>query len=440
MNTRVLKFGGTSMGSPESLNLVADIIESGPDRQTAVVSATSGTTNQLQELAQSTLNGDGEIIMAELIDRHLDLLQELDLDLDLSELFDGIEYVRTRINEALELSPEILDLLTGFGERISSRILASLLNERGIRAEMLDAYDFIYTDNNFGAGNVDFERSNPAIRQRVGEMLDEGVVPIVTGFIGRAENGAYVTLGRGGSDYSAAIITAALDAEELQIWTDVDGIYNANPALIPEARPLESVSFGEAAELGYFGAKVLHPKTVIPAREKGIPLRVLNTFNPEAPGTLVHDNEKDRNSIKSVAYKENVTILNICSARMLNSHGFLARLFEIFARYEIVVDVVSTSEVCVSLTLCNGIPPGLLEELEEFSNVSVQTDMAILCLVGDGISSNTEVLGRLFSNLSGHEISMVSQGASMRNITFIVNGDEVCLIVRKVFNSFFNSI
>jgi len=289
----------------------------------------------------------------------------------------------------------------------------------------------IFADDNFSCGNVDFERTNLAIKEN---LSDTDLVYVVTGFIAQSASGHYITLGRGGSDYTAAIIAAALGSQNLLIWTDVDGIFNADPRLIPDASVLDSVSFMEASELAYFGAKVIHPKTIRPAVERNIPVRILNTFNPEAEGTLIAD--LDDPSIKSVTHKRGISIINIHSTGMLNAHGFLARIFEVFARNNVVVDVVSTSEVSVSLTV-EDFPENVVSQLSSFAEVSVYRDMAIVCLVGDGIAFSPGVLGRLFSSVNGFNVSMVSQGASRRNITFLISEERALDAVQNIFNEFF---
>ncbi|MFC1616252.1 aspartate kinase [Patescibacteria group bacterium] len=439
INTITAKFGGSSMQDAESIRRVADIIQDIPAQQAVVVSATAGTTDHLINLANISDNEqEWRRSFDSLIERHQQIIQELGVDLEFQEIWNEVESIRSSILEALDPNLELLDQMQVIGERISSQILAAYLNNTGVRAQSVDAYDLIQTDNSYGNANVHFEQTTWNIRERIGELLQQGIIPVITGFNGCSEEGRPITLGRGGSDYSAAIVGAALDSEEVQIWTDVSGIFNADPRYISEARPLEQVSFEEAGELAYFGAKVLHPKTIEPARHRDIPVRILNTFSPEENGTVIQNYES--NSIKSVTFKEGARLVNIHSAGMLNAHGFLSRIFEVFARYEVVVDVVSTSVVSVSLTVDHPLPSELVEELNSFSSVEEVNSKAIVCLVGDGIARDTSVLGRLFSSIMGHEVFMVSQGASQRNITFLVEESEVIKIIQKVFNTFFNSI
>lgn len=436
MQIIVQKFGGTSMGTDMAMRAVAEIIRNVAGGKVAVVSATSGTTDVLIRLGKEAVSGgDFEATLGELRKKHEDIVANLGINLDLNGFFEETLKILHGVNMLGELSLNILDRLQSFGERISATILAEYLRANGIEALMIDAFDFVRTDNNFGAGNVDFVATDELAAGVLMPLIEKGVVPVVTGFIGQAENGQYITLGRGGSDYSGAIVAGALGAAELQIWTDVDGILNTDPRLVSEAKVLPQVSFNEAGELAYFGAKVLHPKTIKPAIEKNIPVRILNTFNVEATGTLITNEETQ--SLKSVTYKKNISVINICSLGMLNAHGFLARIFEAFARHKVVVDVVSTSEVSVSVTVDCSVPENLIEELSSFATVKVHENMAIVCLVGEGIKTQSGILGQLFSAVREHNVSMVSQGASKRNITFLVNGDEAAEVVVKVFNQFF---
>lgn len=439
------------MGSAAAMTAVAEIVEAMGPRRAVIVSAMSGITDKLIALGEAAFRVEiegsersaenkgasplYEELLNEIIEKHETAIRELGLSLSLSDFYEEIRKIAQGVSLIRELSLSTRDRLMSFGERSSARILAALLEKRGVRAVAVDGYDYVFTDNNFSEGNVNFEKTNEAILRGLMPMIEDGVVPVVTGFVGQAENGHYITLGRGGSDYSGAIVGAALGASEVQIWTDVDGIMNADPRIVPEAKVLEKVSFNEAGELAYFGAKVLHPKTIKPAIEKNIPVRILNTFNVSAPGTEITNEEEE--SLKSVTYKKGICIVNICSAGMLEARGFLAKIFEVFARHEIAVDVVSTSEVSVSLTVEGGLNEVAFNELSAFAKVSVHPDMAIVCVVGEGVRAQKGVLGELFSAVAEHDVSMVSQGASQRNITFLVREDEAREVVGKIFNKFF---
>lgn len=433
----VAKFGGTSMGNAAAIRQVADILKNTSGQKVAVVSATSGTTDMLIQLADDALAGrPWQENLRKLKNKHDHIVEDLKINLDLEHYWTEITQLLQGINLIQELSLSANDRIMTFGERISSQILAAHLNSQKLQAQPVDAYELVFTDNNFGEGNVIFTKTNETVDRKLQPLLDRGIIPIVTGFIAQAQNGHYITLGRGGSDFTGAIIAAALNASGLQIWTDVDGILNSDPRLIPEATVLPQLSFGEASELAYFGAKVLHPKTIKPAIQKNIPVKILNTFNTDAPGTVITNEEEQ--SLKSVTHKKGITIVNICGAEILETHGFLAKIFSIFARHKVVIDVVSTSEVSVSLTIDKPLPNEVLKELEEFFTVEIKENMAIVCLVGNGIKAETKILGDLFNNISEFDVSMVSQGASKRNITFLVNEEDAPKIVTRVFSTFFH--
>lgn len=432
----VAKFGGTSMGSAKAIAQVADILGKTTGAKTAVVSATSGTTDKLILLGETAATGGNwqEGIKA-LVEKHEVILAELGVTVNLENLWKELKECCEEVQKKGELLTYMKDRISGFGERISSNILPEVLKKNGFKSVAVDSYDLVFTDNNFGEGNVDFEKTYKAIEEKLVPLLKSGVIPVVTGFIGQSETGEYITLGRGGSDYSGAIVAGALDSSELQIWTDVDGIFNFDPRNEPRAKVLPKLSFKEAAELAFFGAKVLHPKTIKPAIAKNIPVKILNTFNTSAPGTLITNEEEE--SIKSVTFKKNITIVNICSAGMLSAPGFMAKLFQVFAKQHIDVDVVSTSEVSVSVTVDNGEADRVIDQLNKFATVRVEKGMAIVCLVGAGIIHDKLALLDLFTAVQEHDVSMVSQGSSKRNITFLVKEAEVQDVVKKVFNKFF---
>ncbi len=403
-----------------------------------VVSAVSGTTDALIGLGRTAVSGgDWEQTITAIRDKHAVIVAELGMAVDLAEFFVEMEQIARGVAMLGELSPSTLDRLQSFGERMSATIFAATLRDDGANATMVDAFHLVATDNQFGSANVDFAETARRTNAMIYPLSPPSSIPVITGYIGQSESGSYVTLGRGGSDYSGAIVAAAIDATELQIWTDVDGMFTADPRFIDTAVVLEQLSFSEAGELAYFGAKVLHPKTIRPAIEKNIPVRILNTFNPTAPGTVITNEE--RPTVKSVTSKKGITIVNLCSLGMLDAHGFLAKIFDAFARHEVIVDVVSTSEVSVSVTVDRDVPAELIDELRTFSVVDVQPSMAIVCIVGEGIRTEPNVLGKLFAAVGSVPVSMVSQGASKRNITFVVAESDASTAVEKVFHAFFSS-
>jgi len=443
MKIIVTKFGGTSMGTAKSIQAVAKVIKENDDKGKkiiTVVSACSGSTDLLITMGEQAFkNNDWKINFQKFTQKHEKIVRNLgiknetelklkDFEKQIQNLLEGIEMIG-------ELSLSTNDRLMSFGEKISSNILSVYLNKLGLNAKDFNAFDIIFTDNDFGEGKINFEKTNKNVSNELTNLVNKGCVPVVTGFLAQSASAHYITLGRGGSDYTAAIIAAAVNAQELQIWTDVDGILNVDPRLCPEAKVLKQLSFYEAGELAYFGAKVLHPKTIKPAISKNIPVRILNTFNTSAQGTIITN--KITESIKSVTYKKGIKIINICSAELLEAHGFLAKIFEVFGKYDVVVDVVSTSEVSVSVTVDKTVQKELIDELNQFSSVNILENMAIVCLVGEGIKGNAKILEDLFGCLNGFEVSMVSQGASKRNVTFLVEEEHINEVVKSIYEKFF---
>jgi aspartate kinase len=305
----------------------------------------------------------------------------------------------------------------------------------------VDSRRVIRTDDRFTQAAPLFEETFQLLRETVCSAAESSVV-VMGGFIGSTKDGHTTTLGRGGSDYSASIVGAGVDAEEIQIWTDVDGMLTADPRIVPGGRRVKSISFAEAAEMAYFGAKVLHPATVLPAVEKNIPVRILNSRRPEAEGTRITSEAAPcRNPVKSISCKANITILNVRSTRMLMAHGFLRRIFEVFDRHATSVDMVSTSEVSVSLTVDN--PENLsaiCEEVRHFADLSVEDKQAIVCLVGENIRHTPGIAGRAFQVLRNKNIRMISQGASLLNLGFVIAETDLSDAVAALHQEFFSEL
>jgi aspartate kinase len=341
-----------------------------------------------------------------------------------------------------ELTPRSLDAFGSAGEQMSSVILAGYLNTIGIPANLVDARSFMITDNGFTKAFPLFEEIQRLIPSAIAPSLTNRKIVVTQGFIGSTADGVTTTLGRGGSDYSATIIGAVLGAEEIQIWTDVDGIMTADPSIIPSAHQIAEMTFEEAAELAYFGAKVIHPSTVQPACEKNIPVRVLNSRKPGGSGTIIRK-ELSKNSnglIKSIAYKEGISVVTVKSTRMLMQSGFLARLFDVFSRHGKSVDVVATSEVTVSLTVDN--PSGLTDvehELSEIATVQIRHDKAIVCIVGERMKYTPGIAARIFTSLdqAGINVEVISQGGSDISLTFVINESEITQAVKALHKTFF---
>jgi aspartate kinase len=322
---------------------------------------------------------------------------------------------------------------------LSSRLLAETLKHRGVNAQQIDPRCCIVTDDEYTCAAPLMAETWAKSQQSLLPILKDKVVPVVGGFVGATTKGTTTTLGRGGSDYTAALLGAALRSEEIQIWTDVTGVLTADPRVVPDAQTVERLSYSEAAELAYFGAKVLHPKTIQPAIEDRIPVRICNSSAPRERGTLVGpQTETSPRTIKAIAHRSGVTTVQITSARMLGAYGFLRALFEVFDRHRTVIDVVTTSEVSVSLSLDDDSTlPAVVEELEQLGTVRVEKGRAIICVVGEGISGTPGIAARVFSTISDINVTLISQGASSINVTFAIEETRVAEAVRRLHDAFF---
>lgn len=439
---RVLKFGGTSVGDAERIRGVVEIVRgrAAAEPVVVVVSAQSGVTNHLIDLAERA--AVGAVDASDLRRRLEKLLADLGLEAGLvEEELDELETLLRGITMVGDLTPRSLDRMMSFGERASARIVAAAMAAAGLPAQPFMAYDVgLVTDAAYGAAHVQ-PASWDRIPEHLGPVLAGETLPVVTGFIAKDGDGYLTTLGRGGSDYSAAIFGAALGAAEIEIWTDVDGVMSADPRIVPGARSLDRMSFGEAAELAYYGAKVIHPATIQPAVWKSIPIRVLNTMRPEHPGTLVLRDVPDPSpGVRSIASKGGITAVHVTSLRMLLQYGFMRRMFEVFERHKVVIDMISTSEVSVTVTTDNPRDLGdVTRELAEFAEVRVEADRAILCLVGEGLRASKDVLTRIFATLEreGVAVRMVSVGASRINVSLLVDRTDERRAVQALHRTFF---
>jgi aspartate kinase len=422
----VLKFGGTSVGDATRIRTVFSIVSERLQRRpVVVVSAFSGVTDRLFQLARDAVKSKQDLSWLQ--ERHLAVIRDLDVARDLvdpflSELSDWLRGVAL----VGELTPRSLDAVASFGERMSSAIIAAYFTKRGLPACAVAAYDIgLLTDSRYGRAKP-LADIDPVLAERCGKIAE---VPIVTGYIAKDKEGNATTLGRNGSDYTAAILGRALRAEEIQIWTDVDGVMTGDPRLVPEAVPLREMTFDEAAELAYYGASVLHPSTIEPATECNIPVRVLNTHDPQSPGTLIVGTiARKAPVVRAIVHKEDVTLVNIVSTKMLMDHGFMARVFDACARYEVVLDLIATTEVSVSVTTDDDKNlAALVRELGQFSKVSVEKDLAVVSVVGHGIKGAVWVAGKIFGTLSdlSLDVRMISMGALRNNVQFLVRNEDV---------------
>jgi len=449
----VCKFGGTSVQDAEALTRMADIIRVRLKKQPVVVASAMGkTTNQLLEAAQTAAKGKRQEaldLLSKIKEKHLREAQKFGIAVTEDWVFETIHAYFKEMRDLAkglaalgELTPRIMDAMASYGERLSTAILTQVLENQGIPAQLMDARQCIITDDSFTRAAPLFDLTDAAIVEHLRPVLQAGKVPVFQGFIGRTRDGITTTIGRGGSDYSAAIVGAALDAEDIQIWTDVDGIMTTDPRMVPEARRIKSISFDEAAELAYFGAKVLHPATIIPAVRKKIPVHVLNSYKPDQDGTLITDEAPPcENPIKAIAYKSGITVVNVASTRMLMAYGFLRKIFEIFDHYRVPVDVVSTSEVSVSLTVDDTSALwDIVTELKKIGEVNVEGSKSIVCCVGDNLKNIPGVPHLVFNALQDVNIHMISQGASAINITFVIDEDRLPETVRGLHDAFFRKV
>ncbi|HUG28325.1 MAG TPA: lysine-sensitive aspartokinase 3 [Gemmatimonadales bacterium] len=445
----VCKFGGTSVGDAPAIRRLAAVITARAHEQPlVVVSALAGVTDGLLAVAHAAARGDRpglEHGVDALVDRHNEVATQLDGTGEVRAAIEAeLHQLRARLLDRPgdPTDPAHLDALIGQGELWSSRLVTAALTATGLRATLADARTFILTDERFGRARPRLDAMEQAARTAVLTLLNAGHVVVTQGFIGSAPDGRPTTLGRGGSDYTAALLGAALDAARVEIWTDVSGLMSADPRIVPGARTLAAASYEEAAELATFGAKVLHPATQMPLVQKGIPFRILNSREPDHPGTLIAPEarlERLGNSpIRSISYKKGITTLSIRAPRMLGTFGFLRKLFAVFERHEVVVDVVATSEVSVSLTIEDPDRiPTIRPELEALGELQVEEGRAIVAVVGIGLRDTPGIAARVFRATEPANVEIISQGASAINITFVVRASEGPDIVRRLHEEFF---
>jgi aspartate kinase len=444
----VMKFGGTSVESAAAIERVAGIVKSRLERApVVVVSAMGKTTNQLLAIASAAIDGERQEYIRQIHDlrdfhsREARIVVPLEhraaLDRMLDEHFQELTELVKGLAVLGELTPRSIDAISSYGERLSSRIVSLAFEHFGMRSEHIDSRQFIVTDKRHTQAAPNYAATYARLEMLARQAKDR--VLVMGGFIGSTEDGVTTTLGRGGSDFTAAIVGAGIGSDEIQIWTDVDGMLTTDPTILAGGHRVKTISFAEAAELAYFGAKVLHPATLVPAMEKNIPVMILNSRRPDVAGTrIVAETVACDNAVKSIACKRKIALLNVHSTRMLMAHGFLRRIFEVFDRFETPVDMVATSEVSVSLTIDNlQRLDGIVSELRQFAQVESERDQAIVCLVGDNIRYTPGVAKRVFGALDGINIRMISQGASLLNISFVVAEKDIHRTVEALHEEFF---
>lgn len=445
----VMKFGGSSVATLEQIHKVFEIVKKKPNAF-VVSSAHKGVTDLLIQCAMKAAD-TGIADASAVIERQMSVAQAVHQPVPgLEALLDEFKNLLVGISLVREVSPRSLDYVQSFGERLSVRTMATYFRTQGMNAEAFDAFDLGFITN------AEFGRARPLlntydeIRKKVESKIAEGVTPIVTGFIGKTIEGAITTVGRNGSDYSASVFAAALHSPVCEIWTDTDGVMTADPSLVKSAQSIPQMSFSEASELARFGARVLHPATLIPAIEAKVPVRVLNTNRPEHPGTEITESgtnfgtessNKPRGSeFCSIAYKEKQWAVHVSSVEMLEQPGFLARVFEVFARFGVDVDLVATSEVSVSVTVSKNTKlEQVVSELSKFCRVNVQPGKTVVCVVGHDLKQSSGVAARVFESLSKQKVSaeLISFGASHHNLSFVVDDSVISTTITTLHSALF---
>jgi aspartate kinase len=455
----VMKFGGTSVADQAAIERLMAIVRRQRERDVAdghgvrgpvvVVSALSGVTDRLLGVAAEAGAGDAEGARHNLRDlraRHMtvsEVVRDAGLraaaQADIDREFDELERIAAALSVLREVSPRWFDTIAAAGEIVSSRLVAAALASHGLDGAWVDARRAIVTTGEHQAAAPKYPETTAALMTVANPLLADGKVPVLGGFVGANEAGVTTTLGRGGSDFSGAIVGACLGAREIQIWTDVDGMLTADPRVVAAPQVVPHLSFAEASELAYFGAKVLHPATIQPAVARNIPVRILNSKRADAPGTLITaDRPASDRPLTALASKKHVTVVDITSTRMLMAHGFLRRLFEAFERHKTPVDVVTTSEVSVSVTVDDRRHlPEIVAALSDFAEVNCEPDMAIVCAVGEGLQQDPTLVGHVLQALGDVPVRLLSQAASRRNITFVIPESDVPRALGRLHDHFF---
>jgi aspartate kinase len=457
----VSKFGGTSVGSYEAMSRSANIIVDNPKRSWVVISATSGTTNDLLRLCSLPINSDeGNGLLEQISRRHLDIASQCSFK---KEAIKAVEECMHNLSAHLSKQKsskqqtsnnssetEWIDSLLAFGEHLSTQLFAWVLREKNLDVQLEWAGNFICTDSRFGSAAVDLEATYAKVQhfltanEGFGSDLKPGNVLLTQGFIGADVQGRTTTLGRGGSDYSAALFAEALEAECLEIWTDVAGVYTTDPRVVSTAHAIDEISFDEAAELSIFGGKVLHPAMVKPVRRANIPVRVASSMEPELPGTNIVTNPLNRPVVRTLSVRKEQTLMTLHSLEMLHQPGFLAKVFSILSEHSISVDLVTTSEVSVSLTLDTAhkasnkveLSEAVLRALNDFCDVEVEYNLALVAVIGNALNQTLGISGQLFSTLKDYNIRLISHGASANNVCFLVDESDAEAVVQTLHQSF----
>jgi aspartate kinase len=447
----VAKFGGTSVGDATAIRRTAGIIKGRLSRgPVVVVSALAGTTNALLAAAEHASSGNLVAAIStvqQLRERHLAAVKELigtgreadELAAVESVLLDELAHLMEALSVLGHATPRSIDTVASLGEQLSAPMVAAAFRREGIDAEFVDARKVLVTDNQFGRAEPQFDAIGVAARQYLVPLVADGKVPVLGGYIGATAEGVTTTLGRGGSDYSASLFGAALEAEAIEIWTDVDGMLTADPRVIRGAKLIEHIRFDEAAELASFGAKVLHPRTIAPAVRRGIPVFVLNSMKPEGTGTRITSEAPGR-AVRAIAGKGNTVIVKVRSPRMLGAPGALQQIFEVFARHRTSVDVVTTSEVSVSLTVDDDqYLEAVLTDLRAFGDVGIERDRGIIAVVGAGLAMDPRAMAKALGAVGDVRLHMLSLDSTGINLTMVLDADAVKPVMQRLHDAFFGT-
>ncbi|MBR0573223.1 MULTISPECIES: lysine-sensitive aspartokinase 3 [Pasteurellaceae] len=440
----VAKFGGTSVANFKAMSACANIITSDKNTRVIVLSASAGITDYLVELANGCKEDRLKTILNNIRDIQFSIINQLQCPnkiLDKIELL--LEHISNLAESATLVTSRILsDELISHGEMLSSTIFTQLLKEKNIDAIWVDIRDIVATNDNYGKALPNNKKTQQQANEILKPLLDSGKVIVTQGFIGRDDNGKTTTLGRGGSDYSAALLAEVLNANDVLIWTDVSGIYTMDPRVVPNAKRIETISFNEAAEMATFGAKVLHPATLLPAVRSNIPVFVGSSKNPEQGGTWITSNPQPRPIFRAIALRGDQTLVTLSSLGMIHTKGFLANIFSILAKHQLSIDVVTTSEISIALTLdkigsTTSLSPQIIEELSISCNVQIEPNLALVTIIGNNLHTEKGLAKQLFGALEKDNIRLISYGASSNNICILVNNEEVDKIVRGLHCSLF---
>ncbi|MCT8610145.1 lysine-sensitive aspartokinase 3 [Glaesserella parasuis] len=444
----VAKFGGTSVANFEAMSACANIVTTDANTRVVVLSASAGVTNYLVELANGCETERGEEILAAVRTIQYNIIEKLQDPTAVSAEIDALlEHISAlALSASLATSAALTDELICHGEMMSTKIFTQLLKERNYPAVWVDVREIVATNNHYGKAAPNDEKTQAQSDAILKPLIAEGKVVITQGFIGRDDEGKTTTLGRGGSDYSAALLAEVLNANDVLIWTDVPGIYTTDPRVVPAAKRIDTMSFNEAAEMATFGAKVLHPATLLPAVRSNIPVYVGSSKAPEQGGTWVTRDPQPRPTFRALALRRNQILLTLSSLSMLHAQGFLANVFAILAKHKISVDVITTSEVSIALTLdktgsassgADMLSPELLEELRQYCNVKVENDLALVAIIGNNLHTQAGIAKQLFATLSPYNVRLISYGASTNNVCTLVQNSKADDVIRSLHFALF---